>query len=162
MACCMLAGLLLSLSSLLSFTQLMLGNPLPFAFKYTAGNLLSLGATGFLVGPARQARDMLAPSRRVASLVYGASLVSTLLSTLLLRRASLSLLFILIQMLALTWYTLSYVPYGQAAAKSLLRRVLKRAGVVLPAGASTATGVAPAGLSAPTAAGEGAARTTRS
>ena len=30
MACCMLAGLLLSLSSLLSFTQLMLGNPLPF------------------------------------------------------------------------------------------------------------------------------------
>ena len=26
---------LLSLSSLLSFTQLMLGNPLPFAFKYT-------------------------------------------------------------------------------------------------------------------------------
>eukprot|EP00964_Phaeocystis_antarctica_P015898 scaffold8800_cov54-Phaeocystis_antarctica.AAC.1 len=31
----------------------------------------------------------------------------------------------------------------------------KRAGVVLPAGASTATGVAPAGLSAPTAAGEG-------
>ena len=83
----MLAGLLLSLSSLLSFTQLMLGNPLPFAFKYTAGNLLSLGATGFLVGPARQARGMLAPSRRVASLVYGASLVSTLLSTLLLRRA---------------------------------------------------------------------------
>ena len=97
---------------------------------------------------------MLAPSRRVASLVYGASLVSTLLSTLLLRRASLSLLFILLQMLALTWYTLSYVPYGQAAAKSLLRRVLKRAGVVLPAGASTAR-VAPAGLSASTAAGEG-------
>ena len=111
----MLAGLLLSLSSLLSFTQLMLGNPLPFAFKYTAGNLLSLGATGFLVGPARQARGMLAPSRRVASLVYGASLVSTLLSTLLLRRASLSLLFILLQMLALTWYTLSYVPYGQVS-----------------------------------------------
>jgi hypothetical protein len=34
----------------------------------------------------RQVRGMLAPSRRVASLVYGASLVSTLLSTLLLRR----------------------------------------------------------------------------
>ena len=67
------------------------------------------------MGPARQARGMLAPSRRVASLVYGASLVSTLLSTLLLRRASLSLLFILLQMLALTWYTLSYVPYGQVS-----------------------------------------------
>ena len=34
-ACCMLAGTLLSLLSLLSFTQLMLGNPLPFALKYS-------------------------------------------------------------------------------------------------------------------------------
>ena len=65
---CMLLGMLLSLTSLLSFTKLILGNPVPFAFKYTAGNILSLGATSFLVGPMRQARDMLAPSRRFASL----------------------------------------------------------------------------------------------
>ena len=95
------------------------------------------------------------------------------------------MLFILLQMLALTWYTLSYpnpnpnpnsqpptptptltltltrytlsyVPYGQAAAKSLLRRVLKRAGVVLPKGATASTArVAPAGFSALTAASEG-------
>ena len=51
---------------------------------------------------------------------------------------------------------MSYVPYGQAAARSLLRRALKRAGVELPAGATASTGrVAPAGLSAVAAAGEG-------
>ena len=86
---CMVLGWLLSLSSLLSFTRLLLGNPLPFAYKcarlcpastrahswwctqrrahlshslssprflggrYTLGNLLSLGATSFIVGPAR-------------------------------------------------------------------------------------------------------------
>ena len=58
--------------------------------------------------------------------------------------------------LTLTRYTLSYVPYGQAAARSLLRRALKRAGVELPAGATASTGrVAPAGLSAVAEAGEG-------
>ena len=56
----------------------------------------------------------------------------------------------------LTRYTLSYVPYGQAAARSLLRRALKRAGVELPAGATASTGrVAPAGLAAVAEAGEG-------
>ena len=58
--------------------------------------------------------------------------------------------------LTLTRYTLSYVPYGQAAARSLLRRALKRAGVELPAGATASTGrVAPAGLAAVAEAGEG-------
>ena len=50
-------------------------------------------------------------------------------------------------MLALGWYTLSYVPYGQAAAKSLVRRVLRRVGVALPGGGSTAR-VYPASFSA--------------
>ena len=58
----------------------------------------------------------------------------------------------------LTRYTLSYVPYGQAAARSLLRRALKRAGVELPAGATASKGrVAPAGLAAVAAPGEGVA-----
>ena len=60
--------------------------------------------------------------------------------------------------LTLTRYTLSYVPYGQAAARSLLRRALKRAGVELPAGATASKGrVAPAGLAAVAAPGEGVA-----
>ena len=48
--------------------------------------------------------------------------------------AALCLLCIVLQSCALTWYTLSYIPYGRAAAKSLVRRGLKRAGVELPGG----------------------------
>ena len=47
--------------------QLLLGNPMPFALKYTLGNLLSLGASSFLVGPARQVRSP-APSLPFAPL----------------------------------------------------------------------------------------------
>ena len=33
---------------------------------------------------------------------------------------------------ALIWYLLSYIPYGQAAAKRITRRLLKRAGIEVP------------------------------
>ena len=133
---CLAIGAILSLGSLTSIAKLLLGNPLPFAFKYTLGNLLSLGATSFIVGPARQCRDMLAPQRRLASLTYFATLIGTLLSVFVLRSGLHSLLFIVLQFLALTWYLLSYIPYGQTAAKSCVRRLLRRAGL-LEKGSST-------------------------
>ena len=125
---CFVLGLLLSLLSLGSLVQLFLGNPLPFASKYTLGNLLSLGSAAFLVGPARQARTMFAPSRRLATIAYLGSMAGTLACVFVLRMGLLALLCILLQSLALGWYTLSYIPYGQAAAKRILRRLLKRAG----------------------------------
>ena len=111
---------------------LLLGNPGPFAFKYTLGNLLSIGSASFLVGPARQCKTMLAPQRRTASLVYIGTLVGTLVSVFAFRLALLSLLFVVLQFLALTWYVLSYVPYGQAAAKRILRKLAKTAGIDMP------------------------------
>ncbi|KAL1502976.1 hypothetical protein AB1Y20_011047 [Prymnesium parvum] len=126
---CLAIGTLLSLFSLGSVAKLLLGNPLPFALKYTIGNLLSLGASSFLVGPAKQCRDMLAPSRRLASLVYMATLVATLLSVFVFKLVVLALLCILLQALALAWYVLSYIPYGQAGAKKLILKLLAKAGV---------------------------------
>ena len=188
--CCMLAGTVLSLLSLGSIAQLILGNPGPFAFKYSIGNLLSLGAASFLVGPRAQARGMLHPSRRVASLVYLATLVGTLVTVFAFKRALLSLLFIVLQFLALTWcmrhthtprlspllflpsarlvcfvmpsgshahrltsyapptscvrYMLSYIPYGQTMAKKLLRKLLRRQGLIGPEDAHASTAVSPA------------------
>ena len=149
---CLLLGTLLSLFSLGSLAQLVLGNPAPFAIKYTIGNLLSLGASSFLVGPRRQCLDMLAPSRRIASLTYMAMMVGTLLSVFVFKMALLSLGFIILQFVALTWYVLSYIPYGQAAAKRLLRRLLKSTG--LPLGAGTDRKVSPTSAAELGAAGE--------
>ncbi len=133
---CLVLGTLLSLFSLGSIAQLILGNPLPFAFKYTLGNVLSLSATSFLVGPQRQLRDMLQPSRRFASLAYLAMLVLTLVSALVLKVALLSLIFVLLQAAALTWYMLSYVPYGRVFAKRIVQRVLRRYGLLTAAATS--------------------------
>ena len=125
---CLGLGTLLSLGSLTSIAKLLLGNPLPFALKYTFGNILSLGASSFLVGPARQCRGMFARERRVASLVYICTLCATLVSVFVLRLGLLSLVFVILQSMALTWYMLSYVPYGRTAAKRLCQRLLRKAG----------------------------------
>lgn len=66
--------------------------------------------------------------------------VGTLLSVFVLKVALLCLLFILLQFMALAWYMLSYIPYGQAAASRIVRRIAKRAGVTLPGGGGGGSG----------------------
>ena len=67
----------------------------------------------------------------------------TLLSIFWLRLAILALLFILLQFAALTWYMLSYIPYGRALASRLVRRQLVRHGVLSPATAPIRPAVEP-------------------
>ena len=123
-AICFAFGGLLSLSALSSIGSIFLGNPAPFAVKYTMGNLLSIGSSSFLVGPAKQCRDMLAPERAAASLIYLVTLLGTLLSVFVLKVQLLSLLCVIAQFSALTWYMLSYMPYGQQCAKRMVGRFL--------------------------------------
>ena len=122
---CFVFGGLLSLSALGSLPSLLLGNPAPFAFKYTFGNLLSLGSSSFVVGPQKQIRDMLSPERRTASLIYVVSLFGTLLCVFALKMQLLSFAFVVVQFAALTWYMLSYVPYGQQCLKRLVARLTR-------------------------------------
>jgi hypothetical protein len=49
---CVISGLFLNMFSMIRLTELMLGNPKPFAVCFTLGNLLSMGSMLFLVGPA--------------------------------------------------------------------------------------------------------------
>ena len=48
---CVISGLFLNLCSMVRLTELMLGNPKPFAVCFTLGNMLSMGSMLFLVGP---------------------------------------------------------------------------------------------------------------
>lgn len=121
---CFLFGMIVSFSALGSIGGLLLGNPRPFAVKYTIGNLLSLGSSSFLVGPAKQCRDMLAPERFLASAIYFATLFGTLFSAFWLKVQIVTFAFVLVQFAALTWYMLSYVPYGQACLKRTVKKVI--------------------------------------
>ncbi|KAJ8979972.1 hypothetical protein NQ317_013720 [Molorchus minor] len=88
-----------------------------FAVFYTLGNVTSILSTCFLMGPFNQVKKMFAPTRLIATVIVLVSFTLTLISALLLHKAGLALLFIIIQSLAMTWYSLSYIPYARDAVK---------------------------------------------
>ena len=114
---CYAIGCALSFSAFMSMHALMNGNPTPFAIRYTVGNLLGLFSTAFLVGPREQYRKMMAPVRVGATTIYLGTIATTL-GFALLREPTLTLASMLLQLIALAWYCLSYVPFG----RQLLRR----------------------------------------
>lgn len=117
---CMALGMLLSLSSVSSVTSALLGNPIPFAVRYTLANVLSLLSYCFLVGPEHHCKGMLSYERRLSALAYVSSLAATLFSIFYLHSRILTLACLLVQCVAMMYYALSYLPFGQ----SILRRLL--------------------------------------
>ena len=111
---CYVIGMALSLSSILSFPLLLAGDPAPFAWKYSVGNCLSLVSSTFLVGPRSQLRQMASPVRLGASAAYLLSIAFTVVAALVLRMALLTLLAMIVQFCALSWYCASYIPFGRA------------------------------------------------
>lgn len=122
---CFSAGILLSLASMFSFTKLLLGYPRDFAIKYTIGNILAICSTGFLMGPARQLRNMTAAKRWVAALIYLFAMVMTLVSAFKIQIAMVTVLFIVIQFCAMVWYCLSYIPFGRQMLAKCCKGVLE-------------------------------------
>ncbi|KAI4456761.1 hypothetical protein MML48_8g00008657 [Holotrichia oblita] len=114
---CFITGILLSFLG--SFALFLNGIKI-FAVLYTIGNILSLASTCFLMGPFNQVKKMFAETRAIATILVIVSLTMTLISALWLKNAGLALLFIIIQSLAMTWYSLSYIPYARDAVKKTL------------------------------------------
>jgi len=114
---CFAMGCLCSLMSTF-FVAGIVVRPAKFALPYTFGNLLSIGSTGFLIGPKAQCQSMFGESRRAASLIYFASMALTLYSAFELRRVLPTLISVVIQFCAFLWYSLSYIPFGRSLIKS--------------------------------------------
>ncbi|RLN70668.1 hypothetical protein BBJ28_00022494 [Nothophytophthora sp. Chile5] len=124
---CFMLGFLLSLGSTFRLAKLVHGNPAPFAIAYTIGNVLSIGCTTFFVGPCKQVQTMFHSKRRWSAAVYVLFIFVTLglcFSPHIHHRVLLVLLSVLVQFVALIWYTLSYVPYGRNIATSCCKRML--------------------------------------
>jgi hypothetical protein len=91
-----------------------------FALFYTVGNLTSMASTMFLMGPFRQIKKMFNETRILATIGVFVFMVLTLMSALWWKRALLSVIFCILQFLAFTWYSLSYIPY----ARDLVRKTI--------------------------------------
>jgi hypothetical protein len=120
-AVCFAMGMLLSL---LSPTFML--RPVKLATTLTLGNMLSIGSMMFLMGPMKQCQSMMDVKRRTATLVYLASLVLTIVAAFLVKSRLLCLLCIAVQYMALLWYSLSYIPYGQSMLLQVLPKPIKK------------------------------------
>jgi len=109
---CVAIGFLLSL---LGTIVLILGQLVLFAVLYVLGTVVTLLGTGFVIGFLKQLKLMFKPVRIVASLVFIASIVLVLVGAFALGNGILCLIFVFVEFLAYTWYTMSYIPYARAA-----------------------------------------------
>ncbi|KAK3098200.1 hypothetical protein FSP39_017123 [Pinctada imbricata] len=113
---CFVLGIILSV---LGSCLLWLGSKglILFAVFYTFGNLLSLASTCFLMGPVKQLKKMFAKTRVIATILVLVMFVLTLVCAFALKNAALTLVCCVLQFIALTWYSLSYIPYARDAVK---------------------------------------------
>ncbi|XP_013406460.1 vesicle transport protein SFT2B [Lingula anatina] len=88
-----------------------------FGLFYTLGNIVSILSTMFLMGPCNQLKKMFAETRIIATIVVIVFFALTLMAALWWQIAGLALLFCILQFLALTWYSISYIPFARDAVK---------------------------------------------
>ncbi|KAI8816081.1 Got1/Sft2-like family-domain-containing protein [Fimicolochytrium jonesii] len=119
--CFGLGFLISALSTLLLWT----GNIGGFAVLYTAGNVVSLAGTGFLIGFKSQIKKMFDASRLTASIIFLLSMIATLVVAFTLKNVLVTIIFCFIQFLALLWYSLSYIPFARDLARNIFGGLLK-------------------------------------
>ncbi|XP_038593154.1 vesicle transport protein SFT2A [Micropterus salmoides] len=86
-----------------------------FALFYTLGNVAALASTCFLMGPLKQLRRMFEPTRLIATIVMLLCLILTLCAALVWDKKVLAIIFCIMQFLAMTWYSISYIPFARDA-----------------------------------------------
>ncbi|KAI7805468.1 vesicle transport protein SFT2A [Triplophysa rosa] len=86
-----------------------------FAVFYTLGNIAALSSTCFLMGPLKQLKRMFEPTRLIATIVMLLCLVLTLCAAFWWQKKGLAIIFCIMQFLAMTWYSISYIPFARDA-----------------------------------------------
>ncbi|XP_066552517.1 vesicle transport protein SFT2A isoform X2 [Amia ocellicauda] len=86
-----------------------------FAVFYTLGNVAALLSTCFLMGPLKQLKRMFEPTRLIATCMVLLFLVLTLCAVFWWHKKALAIIFCILQFLAMTWYSISYIPFARDA-----------------------------------------------
>jgi hypothetical protein len=108
---CFGLGWLISFLALFAIPQIAT-HPETFASLYTFGNIIALASTGFLFGPCSQLKKMIERKRIFATLLYLFAIGLTLFCAYHVKQVIPVLLALLLQFLAMLWYSLSYIPYA--------------------------------------------------
>lgn len=88
-----------------------------FILFFTLGNISSLAATCFIVGPMKQLKNMFTKERMAAGIAYSVSLVLTLWAAITFKGTIQVFVIVIpcliVQLVALIWYCSTYIPGGQ-------------------------------------------------
>ncbi|CAH9070626.1 unnamed protein product [Cuscuta epithymum] len=117
-AACMVAGIVCMFLSVIVFAK-----PIKLAILFTFGNLLAVGSTAFLIGPGNQIKMMFDPARVYATAVYIGCVALALICALWIHSKILTILAILFEVCALTWYSLSYIPFARRMVSNMTIRL---------------------------------------
>jgi hypothetical protein len=116
---CSVIGWLLSIMATISL--LTSSDATTFAILYSIGQMLNIAGSVFLATPKGQWKAMTNKSRLVTSIVYVVSIILTLVIALATNIKPLVFLFLIIQVIAYYWYTISFIPFGQRLAKGIFK-----------------------------------------
>ncbi|XP_065838119.1 vesicle transport protein SFT2B-like [Oscarella lobularis] len=106
---CLAIGIVLSILGTIMFWVSLTA----FAILYSLGTITSIASSFFLMGPLRQLKKMVDPNRLIATIVMIISIALTFCAAFWWKVGALCLVFVVIQLLAFTWYCLSYIPYAR-------------------------------------------------
>lgn len=119
---CFVVGVIISVLSTILYA--MTWNLALFSVMYSLGNITALCSTFFLMGPVNQIKRMFAETRWIATCLMLTFLVLTLLSAWVWHKKGLTIIFCLMQFFAMTWYSISYIPYARDAIKKAVNSCL--------------------------------------
>lgn len=130
---------LLFMALSIAFVPTLLVKPAPFALCFTLGNISAIACTFFVAGPRKQIKSMSDPKHLISTIIYLAALVLTLVSAIFvcfspcslfqqrfffahthskpttqLKIWLVTLLAVILQLGALLWYILSFIPGAQS------------------------------------------------
>ncbi|EGG18322.1 hypothetical protein DFA_03816 [Cavenderia fasciculata] len=98
--------------------------PKTFAKFYTIGSLCVIIGLVFLVGLKKQYQNIISSKERLYStLIYLSSIFGTLYCALGLKSTILTMFLVICQFISVVWYSLSYIPFGQAMLSSITTKL---------------------------------------
>ncbi|CAO3646825.1 unnamed protein product [Cunninghamella blakesleeana] len=131
-ALCLALGILCFFLAFSFFLVIIPISPGKFAATFTLGSILILVSIALLRGPWSHIKHMMSMERLPFTVTYVGSMVLTLYMSLGLRNYILTIVFSILQMIALAWYVGSYIPGGVSTLRYGTAYVGRRAASILP------------------------------
>ncbi|CAK8671696.1 uncharacterized protein LOC143465743 [Clavelina lepadiformis] len=103
-----------------------------FALLYSLGSIFMISSFSFLWGPLNHAKHLLSKDRLPFTIAYFGSLFATLYFAMWLKSSTFTAIAAVIQIIALLWYLISYIPGGQTGLmfiSKLFTKTVKRTGL---------------------------------